>query len=642
MSATTLTERSSSYDLKKSRASNRRSLVSSTIALTFIVLFGSGCATPVGVKRIDEQAAHRELNANILSTGRPSDYSTQILERNALGERFKSDPELVLAELNSGLGRPDERDRLFALSELSFAHAEESGNESYYLASAAYAFAFLFPANLAGAPGPYDPRLRLAVDLYNRGIALGLATKDGKEVDLHGRQLELPFGSLSLQDRLEGFNYAGNRLTNFMSLADLKVRGLRNTYRRAGIGAALSAGVQPLPNSAASRWIPANAKVPITAFVRFDDPRRAMSDGRLHGTVELYDDDVTAAVQVGSYSVPLESDPSAALAYRLEGSPIWDFELAGFRRGDFSFLGKGRSGDSSGLYTLHPYHPNMIPVVFVHGTASSPARWAEMENELLGDPAIASRYQLWFFIIYNSGNPIALSSMRLRESLQAVCKDVDPEGKDPALNQMVVIGHSQGGLLTKMMVVDSGNRFWNNVTKVPFDKADLGLDPETHDLLGRAMFFKPLLFVTRVIFIATPHRGSYMASNYFVKFGNKFINLPGGLAKSAVQLGKLRESSALGTPFVIPTALDNMDASNPFIKTLAGLPIAQGVHAHSIIPVKGTGPVEDGNDGVVEYKSAHIDGVESELVVRSGHSTQATPETIEEVRRILYLHAGIH
>src|ERR1700682_267737 len=165
----------------------------------------------------------------------------------------------------------------------------------------------------------------------------------------------------------------------------------------------------------------------MTAFVRFDDPRRAMSTSRLHGTVELYDEDKTASVQIGSYSVPLESDPSAALAYRLEGAPIWGFEIAGFRRGDFSFLGGGNNGDSGGLYMLHPYHPNMIPVVFVHGTASSPARWAEMENELLGDPAIAARYQLWFFI-YNSGNPIALSAMRLRESLVAVRKDVDPEG----------------------------------------------------------------------------------------------------------------------------------------------------------------------------------------------------------------------
>jgi hypothetical protein len=621
--------------------SSRRRLASTanwTAALALTVLFASGCATPVGVKRLDEQAAHRELNANILSTGKPSDYSTQILERAALTERFKSDPPAVLAELNSGLGKPDERDRLFALSELSFAYAESSGNQSYYLASAAYAYAFLFPTNPADAPGPYDPRLTLAVDLYNRGIAQGLETKDGKEVDLSERQLGLPFGSLSLSDELEGFTYGGSHLTKFVSLADLKVRGLRNTYRTPGIGAALSARVEPTSGSPASRWIPVTAKVPITAFVRFDNPRLAMSNGHLRGTVELYDDDRTAAVQIGSHSVPLESDSSAALAYRLEGSPVWDFELAGFRRGDLSFLGVGRSGDLNGLFMLHPYHPNMIPVVFVHGTASSPARWAEMANELLGDPAIASRYQIWFFI-YNSGNPIALSAMRLRESLVAARKDVDPDGKDPALDKMVIIGHSQGGLLTKMTVVDSGTRFWDNFTKVPFDKAEL--DPETRDLLARAMFVKPLPFVNQVIFIATPHRGSYMASNPIVKLGNKFINLPGGLAKSAVQLGKLRESRMLGTPFVIPTALDNMDASNPFIKTLSSLPIAPGVDAHSIIPVKGTGPVEDGNDGVVEYKSAHIDGVESELVVRSGHSTQATPETIEEVRRILYEHAGI-
>ncbi|MGB3551809.1 MAG: hypothetical protein WA993_14050 [Candidatus Binatus sp.] len=611
------------------------------VGLAIIILFASGCATPVGVSRLDEQAAHRELNANVLSTGNPSAYSTQILERTALSERFKNDPESVLAELNSGLGKTDERERLFALSELSFAFAERSRNQSYYLASAAYAYAFLFPANPASAPGSYDPRLRLAVDLYNRGVALGLATQDGKEVDLSARQLGLPFGSLDLAVNPKGFNYGGYHLTKFVSLADLEVRGLRNTYREAGIGAALSAQVEPLPNSPASRWIPQNAKVPMTAFVRFDDPRLAMSDGWLHGTVELYDDDTTAAVQVGYYTVPLESDPSAALAYRLEGAPIWDFEIAGFRRGDFPILANGDSGESNGLYMLHPYHPNMIPVVFVHGTASSPARWAEMANELLGDPAIASRYQLWFFI-YNSGNPIALSAMRLRESLVAVRKDVDPDGKDPALNEMVVIGHSQGGLMTKMMVVDSGTRFWDNFTKVPFDKVDLDLDPETHNLLGRAMFFKPLPFVTRVIFIATPHRGSYLASSFLVKFGNKFINLPGGLAKSAVQVAKLGEPSVLGTPFAIPTALDNMDASNPFLKSLAAMPIADGVHAHSIIPVQGTGPVEDGNDGVVEYKSAHIDGVESELVVHSGHSTQATPETIEEVRRILYEHAGIH
>jgi hypothetical protein len=241
-------------------------------AFVTLALLASACATPVGVTRLDEQAAHRELNANVLSTGEPSDYSTQLLERTELSERFKSNPEVVLAELNSGLGKTDERDRLFALSELSFVYAEESENQAYYLAAAVYAYAFLFPPNPSKAPGAYDPRLTLAVDLYNRGIALGLATSDGHHIDLSARQLSLPFGSLNLEDNQEEFDYAGNHLTDFVSLADLKVRGLRNTYREAGIGAALSARVVPPPTSAASQWIPPNAKVPITAFVRFDNP----------------------------------------------------------------------------------------------------------------------------------------------------------------------------------------------------------------------------------------------------------------------------------------------------------------------------------------------------------------------------------
>jgi pimeloyl-ACP methyl ester carboxylesterase len=609
------------------------------IALATIALLASGCASPVGVSRLNEQAAHRQLYESVLSANKPSAYSTQVLERTALGHRYQKDPEAVLAELNSGLGKADEHDRLFALAELSFAYAEKSQKQAYFLASAAYAYAFLFPADQADASGPYDPRLRLGADLYNRGIALGLATQDRKEVDLSERQLSLPFGSLSLTADSAGFTYGGYHLTSFVSLADLKVRGLRNVYRKAGIGAPLSARVKAAATDPGSRWLPPTAKVPLTAFVRLEDPRRAMSDGRLHGTVELYDRDRTTAVQVGPYSVALEYAPSAALAYRLEGSPVWDFEIAGFRRGDFSSLGVGSYVErSGGLFVMRPYHPNKIPVVLVHGTASSPARWAEMANELLADPAISSRYQIWGFI-YNSGNTIALSAMHLRESLTAFRKDIDPEDKDPALDQMVVIGHSQGGLLTKMTVVDSGTRFWDNFSKVPFDQADL--KPETRDLLRRAAFVEPLSFVKRVVFIATPHRGSYRAANPIAKFFNKFIHLPGGLAKAAAELGKLRSPSMLGTPFTIPTALDNMDPSNPGLRTLASLPIAPGVHVHSIIPVKGSGPIEDGDDGVVKYRSAHIEPVESELVVRSAHSTQATPETIEEVRRILYEHAGI-
>lgn len=62
--------------------------------------------------------------------------------------------------------------------------------------------------------------------------------------------------------------------------------------------------------------------------------------------------------------------------------------------------------------------------------------------------------------------------------------------------------------------------------------------------------------------------------------------------------------------------------------------MAPGIHAHSIIAVQGTGPIEDGDDGVVKYSSAHIEGVESELVIRSGHSVQGHPLAVDEVRRV--------
>ena len=84
-----------------------------------------------------------------------------------------------------------------------------------------------------------------------------------------------------------------------------------------------------------------------------------------------------------------------------------------------------------------------------------------------------------------------------------------------------------------------------------------------------------------------------------------------------------------------------MSPRNPFVKTLATIPVDPGVAAYSIIAVKGDGPIETGDDGVVTYQSAHIDGVKSELVVRWEHSVQGQPEAIEEVRRILLLPAGV-
>jgi hypothetical protein len=205
---------------------------------------------------------------------------------------------------------------------------------------------------------------------------------------------------------------------------------------------------------------------------------------------------------------------------------------------------------------------------------------------------------------------------------------------------MVVIGHSQGGLLAKMTAVDAGDRLWANVSRKPFE--EVSLSDQTRQLLKDALFVKPLPFVKRLIFIATPHRGSFLAGPQIVRrLVQRLVRLPGDLLAVGTDLSGLTSRGDLYMSVErIPTSIDNMSPGHPFIRALSGIPLDPSVKAHSIIPVKQEQDIESGDDGVVKYQSAHIEGVESELIVHDVHSTQANPHTIEEVSRILHLHGA--
>jgi hypothetical protein len=203
----------------------------------------------------------------------------------------------------------------------------------------------------------------------------------------------------------------------------------------------------------------------------------------------------------------------------------------------------------------------------------------------------------------------------------------------------VVIGHSQGGLLTKLTAIDSGTRFWDNISQKPFDKLDVS--PETRELLQRSVFYTPLPFVKRVIFISTPHRGALMAGNWLGRIAAGLVTLPATmvrqLGEAATTSGDEKLIAVLRRP---PTAIDNMNPRHVAIRTLASIQVDPNIPAHSIIAVEGDGPKETGDDGVVAYRSAHIDEAESEVVVRWNHSVQGQPAAVEEVRRILLEHAA--
>jgi pimeloyl-ACP methyl ester carboxylesterase len=589
-----------------------------------------GCATPIQVERMDPRQVQRELTSNVISTGELSNRTQIVLRREDLSALFASNPEAAIAALHRTVttGRADPSD-LFALAELSFRHAESSGKKSYYLAASVYAFAFLFPDDPAMRPSGFDPELRIACDLYNRSVTSAFASADRSRVDLRSGRFDLPFGSMDVTFDLATARWGDLALSQFVPADELHIKGLQNRYRERGIGAPLAADTTAAANEKGFQVTP-HVKVPVTALLRIDVSRRTLVAGRLQGRIDIYPAFEPSSVQIRGQSVPLEVDTSAAFAYGLSEPKIWESEFGGFLNGEF--LDPNRSP----LDGLEPYRPDRIPVIFIHGTASSSGRWADLVNDLQSDPVIREHFQFWWFS-YNTGNPTPYSALQLRAAIAKTVHDLDPDGKDPALRQMVLIGHSQGGLLAKMMVIDSGSRLWNSVSDEPLERAPVS--DETRELVRKALFLKPVPEVRRVIFIATPQRGSFVAGSMVGQLLGRLVTLPMGLMGSigeaiggnADTRGILAAARRFGSVW-------SMTPDNPGLRALAAIPVSPNVAAHSIIAVQGDGPVETGDDGVVTYKSAHIDEARSELIVRSDHSVQSNPHTVAEVRRILLLH----
>ena len=600
------------------------------VAWTGLLVLLAGCGTPIQVRRVNPRDVQLELSGNVISTGQIGPQVQIVLQQRDLWQTYKKDPEAAIAILHHAVVAGDTSpDVMFALAEMSFRYAEQTGKQPYYLAATIYAFSFLFPDDPAQRPDDFDPRLRIASDIYNLSLTSAFASADRSRVDLNSGTYKLPFGTIDILFDSGTARWDNLVLSDFTPADDLRVTGLRSRYRYYGVGASLAAGISSNAKQAGFQ-VDRRVKVPVTALLRVDLTPHDLARGQLHGRIDLYPAYEPREVQVRGQSVPLEADPTAAFAYGLSDPTIWSSEYSGFLRGDFF------DRAPSQLVALQPFAPEQIPVVFIHGTASSAGRWADLINDLQSDSVIRDHFQFWLFS-YNTGNPVPFSALQLRTTLEAAVRTLDPAGRNPALHDIVLIGHSQGGLLAKMLVIDSGSRLWDAFSSKPLDQ--FHVSDSTRQLLRQALFVKPLPEVRRVVFIATPQHGSYVAGSWLGQLAARFVTLPLRLTRSLAEIvhGNVdalranRGVQGFGSVW-------SMTPNNPALQALAAIPISPDVSFNSIIAVRGDGPIETGTDGVVTYKSAHIDGAESELVVRSGHSVQSNPHTVAEVRRILLLH----
>jgi len=348
-------------------------------------------------------------------------------------------------------------------------------------------------------------------------------------------------------------------------------------------------------------------------------------------TIETLDPlDVESATLDGR-AYPLAADFQAPLALSLAELHPKQREIAGM-------FNPTKSEHRGRLARLQRYNPAKIPVLCIHGLGNSPATWAPAIDFLRSDAEIRDHYQFWFFS-YPTGQPVPLSAAVLREKLDEM-KVRYPDHKD-----IVVIGHSLGGNITRLLLTDARMQIWDALFEKP--PSELPFDALTKQLLTSALIFEARTDISRAIFASASLRGSGTATNFIGRMGSKLIGNP--IAEDYVSkeaLAHMRPEMLTKQWKHLPNSIDMLDPESKFLGLVNSLPLVDGVPYHSIIGDRGKGGNLDrtkpeSTDGIVPYWSAHLEGAQSEVIIPSGHWSIHHPMGMAEIKRILYLHAKV-
>lgn len=393
-----------------------------------------------------------------------------------------------------------------------------------------------------------------------------------------------------------------------------------------GVGTPVAAEIKgPQLSDAAKQFaLPDGAMQAATIVVNFGPPRPGVRDV----TFTAYDTRAVSTAVVNGRKQTLAADFTTPFAVKTaQLNKRWlTLGILGFLQGENYF-------HSMGLYPGETPRRDKIPVVFVHGLISAPNDWRFVWNELLADPTIRERYQFWAFY-YPTSLPVPLSAAALRRGLENARRRVDPVGRGAPLHEMVLIGHSMGGLLSRLQISQGGDVWYGDFFKRPIE--ELRLLPDERKFVRDTLYFSPDPNVARVIFCNTPHRGSGLAVGTVGKLGRMLARLPLTVMQTGFNIVTLNGDALTDDAKLAGvTSIDSLTPGSWFMREMDKLPMSGKVHKHSIIGDRGLGGKGPSSDGVVAYESSHLDGVDSEKVIPANHSGPETRECAAEIRRIL-------
>lgn len=610
-----------------------------------IGMLGLNACAMVGVSHVKTDDYVNQRRADVIGSNRLSDRTVQSLNVVALAvdscqREFAGCTDTVARSA----GLTDEQ-RLSALAELwlgralgaersRHAAAMDDAMLDAYLQAARYAYAYLFYTARSPAERAFESRQGQVTGFYNLAVqrVMSRLFLELPRLDPHWTRATLA-GWTVLRPHSDVRLAGDTRVpTELIPAANLRFNGLRNVYRRDGFGSDFVAVAPEEKADAAEPWREPRY-VPMTGALVFDGGTLAevLATRQVRPLVRSpYRDDSLA---VGGQVVPLGANFTAPYGVWLARS---GFASQSIR----SLLGREGGIDTPRVLLMQPYDPDRLTVVMLHGLASSPEAWINVANEVMGDEELRRNYQVWE-VYYPTNLPVAVNLANIRKALDSTLKHYDPSGQARASQNIVLVGHSMGGVIARLLVSSSGDKLWS---LIPL-RANLSAAKRARfrERLSRYLQFVPMPQVDRAVFLASPHRGTPYAQHRLARWIGNLIRLPVTVLKEMASVTELIKSDGDeggNAPLLrLPNSIDNLSDADPFIIAAANLPISPRVHYHTIVGVyKEKGPLQDSSDGLVPYKSAHLAGADSELVIPSWHSVQETPAAILELRRILRLH----
>jgi pimeloyl-ACP methyl ester carboxylesterase len=464
-----------------------------------------------------------------------------------------------------------------------------------------------------------NPGNTTAVRDYNFGVSRIFQIIHDAKLDPWTQPLTVPgqHGEFILTHKPDPRPEWNPALYEFTPADEFDVGGKYVTERttRDGLGAPIVA-VEKEPNKNARQdFAPSRLFYSVTVVAYFEG-RRCVLD---------FEDPLdTETVSFHGRTVPLAADFTVPLAVMLQQTDPRKHELS-------RVLNPEKYAHTAAIERLQPYNPNKTVVLVIHGLKDSQATWTPMINTLRGDPVIRKHYQFWFYS-YPTGYPYPYSAAILRQELDAV------EKRFPKLKPMVVIGHSMGGCISRLLLTDSGNELWMKIFGRPPD--EIPLSPKTREYFRQELFFRHRPEVGRVIFIASPLRGSNMATGLIGSLAAMIIREPTISSQASQEM--LRHTNIKEEELKPKRRANSVDSLSPksrFVSAVNTIPMTPGVPYNTIIGDRGRGDSPNSSDGVVPYWSSHMKGAETENIVPSDHSAHQNRQAIADVLHILKTHA---